>query len=84
VEIVQLLLLGLAVAVVARLTTHGRGRVGVRPGLLLGAAGSVAGGLLAWAAGVDGTPRWGVAVAAAAVVLAAAEVAQAVRSRRAH
>ncbi|MCW2609370.1 MAG: hypothetical protein JWM15_616, partial [Cryptosporangiaceae bacterium] len=38
----------------------------------------------AWAAGVDGTPRWGVAVAAAAVVLAAAEVAQAVRSRRVH
>jgi hypothetical protein len=84
VEIVQLLLLGLAVAVVARLAAHGRGRVGVRPGLLLGAAGSAGGGLLAWGLGVDGTGRWGVAVAAAAVALAAAELTQALRRRRAH
>jgi uncharacterized membrane protein YeaQ/YmgE (transglycosylase-associated protein family) len=83
VQVIQFLLLGLAVAVVARLAAHGRGRVAVRPGLLLGAAGSIAGGVLAWAFGVEGTARWVTAVVAAAVVLAAAEVAQAVRRRRA-
>jgi uncharacterized membrane protein YeaQ/YmgE (transglycosylase-associated protein family) len=82
VEFVQFLALGFAVAVVARLAAHGRGRLGVRPGLLLGAAGSLAGGVLAWVLGVDGSGRWGVAAAAAAVILAAAEVTRAVRSRR--
>ena len=83
-EFVQLVALGCAVAVVARLAAHGRGRIGVRPGLLLGAAGSLAGGVLAWALGLGGTGRWGVAATAAAVVLAAAEIALAVRGRRAH
>ena len=82
-ELVQLLLLGLAVAVVARLAAHGRSRLGVRPGLVLGAAGSVAGGLLAWALRVDGPGRWGLAAAGAAVVLAAAAIAREVASRRA-
>jgi hypothetical protein len=83
VEFVALVPLGFAVAVVARLAAHGRGRIGVRPGLLLGAAGSLAGGVLAWALGVGGSGRWGVAVATAAAVLAAAEITRAVRSRRA-
>jgi uncharacterized membrane protein YeaQ/YmgE (transglycosylase-associated protein family) len=83
VELGRLLLLGLAVAVVARLATHGRGRIGVRPGLVLGAAGSVAGGLLAWALRVDDPGRWGVAAAAAVAVLTAAAIAREVASRRA-
>jgi hypothetical protein len=56
----------------------------VRPGLVLGAVGSVSGGVLAWAFGVDGTGRWGVAAMVGAVVLVAAEMGLAVRSRRAH
>jgi uncharacterized membrane protein YeaQ/YmgE (transglycosylase-associated protein family) len=83
VELSGLLALGVAVAVVARLATHGRGRVGVRPGLVLGAVGSVAGGLLAHAAGVQGSPRWAAAVGAAVLLLAAAGAVRTARSRRA-
>ncbi|HEV7826539.1 MAG TPA: hypothetical protein VGP02_16705 [Mycobacteriales bacterium] len=82
-EPLQLLVLGLAVAVIARLAAHGRGRVGVRPGLVLGPVGSVAGALLARAAGVTGGGRWAAAAGAAVVLLAVAEAVGAARSRRA-
>ncbi|HEY0485721.1 MAG TPA: GlsB/YeaQ/YmgE family stress response membrane protein [Mycobacteriales bacterium] len=82
-ELLELLLLGAVVAVVARLATHGRGVVGVRPGLVLGAVGSLAGGLVARAAGVHGGARWATAAAAAVVLLVVAGAVQTARRRRA-
>jgi uncharacterized membrane protein YeaQ/YmgE (transglycosylase-associated protein family) len=69
VELVRLVLLGLAVGVVARLATHGRGGKGVRAGLVLGALGAVVGGLVATSAGVRGNAYWLVAVVGALAFL---------------
>jgi uncharacterized membrane protein YeaQ/YmgE (transglycosylase-associated protein family) len=82
VELFQLLLLGVAAGVVARLATHGRGRIGVRPGLVVGVVGAVAGGLLARAAGASQHTRWAVAVAAAAALLVIVAALRNQRGRR--
>jgi uncharacterized membrane protein YeaQ/YmgE (transglycosylase-associated protein family) len=81
-ELLELLLLGLAVGVVARLAVHGRGRMGVAPGLAVAVVGTVTGGLVARALGVDGGPRWVVAVAAAVGLLIATAAVRQLRSHR--
>jgi uncharacterized membrane protein YeaQ/YmgE (transglycosylase-associated protein family) len=82
VELLRLALLGLAVGVVARLATHGRGRVGVGPGMAIGIVGSVAGGLLARLFGIEGGAVWVIAAAVALVLLGAARVIRTAGSRR--
>jgi uncharacterized membrane protein YeaQ/YmgE (transglycosylase-associated protein family) len=82
VEVVKLLLLGLAVGVVARLVTPGRHSLGVLVTTLLGVLGTVGGGLLADQTGVEGGLRWVVIVGVAVVLLLLVEAARAASRRR--
>ncbi len=68
-EVLKLLLLGLAVGVVARLVTPGRHALGVAVTTLVGVLGTVGGGLLADATGAEGALRWVVALGVAVVLL---------------
>lgn len=68
-EVFQLLLLGLAVGVVARLITPGRHSLGVPVTTLLGVLGTAGGGLLADALGLGGALRWVIAIGLAVVLL---------------
>jgi uncharacterized membrane protein YeaQ/YmgE (transglycosylase-associated protein family) len=81
-EVFQLLLLGLAVGVIARLVTPGRHSLGVALTTLLGVLGTAGGGLLADAVGLDGPLRWVVAIGVAVVLLLLVEAANRYRLRR--
>lgn len=74
-EVLKLLLLGLAVGVVARLITPGRHTLGVAVTTLLGVLGTVGGGMLAEAADLTGAPRWVVTVGVAVGLLVLVEAA---------
>jgi uncharacterized membrane protein YeaQ/YmgE (transglycosylase-associated protein family) len=84
IDILQLLLVGLAVGVVARLVTPGRHSIGVVATSLVGVLGTVGGGLIARQAGLHTTLRWVVAIAVAVVLLLIVSAARgsASRSRR--
>lgn len=84
-EVLKLLLLGLAVGVVARLVTPGRHSLGVAVTTLLGVLGTVGGGLLADAVGLSGALRWVVTLGVAVTLLLLVEgVRTALARRRRH
>ncbi len=81
-EVFQLLLLGLAVGVVARLVTPGRHSLGVPVTTLLGVLGTVLGGAVAKAADLEGPLRWVLTIGVAIALLVGVEaVRTALRQR---
>jgi uncharacterized membrane protein YeaQ/YmgE (transglycosylase-associated protein family) len=83
-EVFQLLLLGLAVGVIARLVTPGRHSLGVPLTTLLGVLGTAGGGLLADAVGLDGALRWVIAIGMAVILLLLVEAVNRYRLKRSH
>ncbi len=83
-EVFQLLLLGLAVGVIARLVTPGRHSLGVPVTTLLGVLGTAGGGLIADAVGLGGALRWVIAIGLAIVLLVLVEAVNRYRLKRSH